>query len=592
MITATQNPSCAPSLNPEIPVSLFKSIFDTGSRGFHQDINEPVPWESLVELLEAYFSCGFLRKEDAPLFSPTIYNLIPRGKTNGFRCQENATTAGMAVIDADKGLTFDEAVGRLSEYEIEAVCYTTASNKSGDRFRIVVPFADAVEPPAQKRAVEAICEFLAPGWKPDTSKINCYSLFYVPGTYQGADNRFIHLEGSILPASAWLEIAGIDEPAVIDHQLPANSAAPSPRTLRSVDSNWNSVAECPYVKAGWIESYLGLTDGSYNALYTFMVKVALSATRRGVSLTAGQLANLAHDLERMSGRQHAKWDVATRALDEEAGHALAFAAGKPSERRTTANASEPVVELGKTCASSAPTGAAADSEDQRPDGLPPIAPLPEVRGYRFEDMAFAGRDGAEPNRAFQYLAQRCIAIGGDIWLRRGRYWHAHKKMFALPMLKQQYLTVRPTEGEPVIVAADIETFIRNAVPTLVGKGVFPGAPAFVLFDGLPYLNLWVDDRVRPNLDHIDQAEVILRLIHDVLCALPPASIEDMLSEIGDKNTKLRLGHPLDRVALHPPRTSRRHSAVAGRRTGVWQGNPGRDHQTVARPAIGRQSQPG
>jgi Family of unknown function (DUF5906) len=284
-----------------------------------------------------------------------------------------------------------------------------------------------------------------------------------------------------------------------------------------------------------------------------MVKVALAATRRGISLTSGQLADLARDLERMSGRHHASWDVATRPLAKEAERALAFAATKSTEPPKTPDQCQAAVSIdqdnvefeeadewliSETSPVSAPieAGSACEERPSVDAGLPPIAPLPGLRLYRFEDLAFAGRDGAEPNRAFQYLAQRCVAIGGDIWLRRGRYWHAHKKMFALPMLKQQYVTVKQDQYEPVIVTADIESFVRNAVPTLVGKGVFPGAPTFVLFDGLPYLNLWVDDRLPPDINHVYRSEVILRLIHDVLCALPPASFDDMLTEIAEKST--------------------------------------------------------
>jgi hypothetical protein len=89
-----------------------------------------------------------------------------------------------------------------------------------------------------------------------------------------------------------LEIGGIGEPAEIDpapQHIPGNPEATSAHALRSVGTGWNSVAGCPYVKAEWIESYLSLTDGCYNALYAFMVKVALATTRRGISLTPASL---------------------------------------------------------------------------------------------------------------------------------------------------------------------------------------------------------------------------------------------------------------------------------------------------------------
>src|SRR5262249_26705242 len=132
MIADAQNPSCRELDNPEIPISLFKSVFDTGRNGFYQDINQGLSWSEFSSLLRAYSNGKFKTKKAAPLFSPTVFNLVPRGDSGGYRNLLNATTAGMAAIDADGGLLFDDAVARLSEYGIEAVCYSTASNKAGD----------------------------------------------------------------------------------------------------------------------------------------------------------------------------------------------------------------------------------------------------------------------------------------------------------------------------------------------------------------------------------------------------------------------------------------------------------------------------
>lgn len=253
---------------------------------------------------------SFEHKADAPLFSPTVFS--------GIRRAENATTSALAVIDADGGLDFDTAVQFLTEHKIEAVLHTTASNVDGDRFHILVPLLHPVDPETHKAVVKAICTFLQPGWKPDTSKNNCYSLFYVPGTYTSAKNEFAHVAGTIFPAEAWLALA---EQAVSNGHVgaePKQEVGPTATT-------WNSSFDCPYVSQEWVQEYLDRTDDFYNGLYQFMCRVALSGLRQGIELSPSQLADLARDVERMSGRTHKTWDVETRKLEDEASNALDFA---------------------------------------------------------------------------------------------------------------------------------------------------------------------------------------------------------------------------------------------------------------------------
>jgi hypothetical protein len=313
----------------EVLVSLFTSVKDTGKRGFFHDINGTILWRDFHDLLAAYSNMRFRGKQFAPLFAPTEFKLIPRGRSGGYRKAENATMAGMAVIDADGGLGFDEVVRLLTEYDLEAVIYTTASNRHDDRFRVVIPFAEPTNVETQKHGVEAICHFLSPGWRPDTSKNNCYSLFYMPGIYPDANNRFVHLAGSILPVDGWIEAVGQDpepipDPVALDRQLVARDPT---------EIKWYSIRNCPFVQQDWIDDYLGLADGSYNGLYRFMVRVAAGAEARRIALSASELADLARDLELMSGRQHKTWSLATRDLEEEAEHALRYAAGHLSDQK-------------------------------------------------------------------------------------------------------------------------------------------------------------------------------------------------------------------------------------------------------------------
>ena len=238
------------------------------------------------------------------------------------------------VIDADKGFDIRAAERFLTERKIEAILHTTAQNQDGTRFRVIVPLMEPVDPETHKSVVNAVCAFLKPGWKPDTSKNNCYSLFYVPGSYVGADNRFVHIEGSIFPAKAWLELG---------NQALGNGSAEEPSRAEVVPTTttWNSSFDCPYVDQEWVQEYLDLTDDFYNGLFVFICRVALSALRQGIELSASQLAELARDVEFMSGRKHKSWDIETRDLEGEAANALDFARAKIAR---TPSPTEPRIE--------------------------------------------------------------------------------------------------------------------------------------------------------------------------------------------------------------------------------------------------------
>jgi hypothetical protein len=143
-------------------------------------------------------------------------------------------------------------------------------------------------------------------------------LFYVPGQYVNAKNEFLHIEGAIFPTQAWLQL-GCQE------VFNGSATVATVNEVVSTETTWNSFFDCPYVDQEWVEEYLRLTDDFYNGLYQFMCRVALSAMRQGIELSTAQLADLARDVERMSGRTHKSWDIETRDLDGEADNALAFA---------------------------------------------------------------------------------------------------------------------------------------------------------------------------------------------------------------------------------------------------------------------------
>src|SRR5262249_3074900 len=135
---------------------------------------ETLTWDEFEQLLQHYAQIEYRAKHDAPLLSATIFK--------GTRARANATEAGVVVIDADDGLLFEEALAPLQARGLAAVLYTTASNRVGDRFRIVVPLAERVDPETYKRVLTAICRTISGrDWRGDIGKIGPYNLFFLPG---------------------------------------------------------------------------------------------------------------------------------------------------------------------------------------------------------------------------------------------------------------------------------------------------------------------------------------------------------------------------------------------------------------------------
>src|SRR4051812_38218591 len=99
-----------------MPLSMFRNKKDSGKPNFFRNVNYSVTWLVFLDEMENYFGTPYANKEDAPLYSPTVYLRIERQKPDGTPCAgyrnvQNATVSGMAVLDFDNGsLMYDDAV--------------------------------------------------------------------------------------------------------------------------------------------------------------------------------------------------------------------------------------------------------------------------------------------------------------------------------------------------------------------------------------------------------------------------------------------------------------------------------------------------
>jgi hypothetical protein len=278
---------------------MFEYLLDNG---INQDTFLPEPfndfnclvrWRDVVRLLAAYSQKSYSQKSDAPLFCPTTFRYN--------RGEEQATSSAMMVLDVDddhvsldERLSFDAARDALTGYTA-AVLYTTASNRDGYRFRIVIPVSEHLTPAQHKRIVIAVCDRMRPGWRPDPSKMNCYSMFYVPGQYAGADNRFVHLKGEIHEPRYWCADYDVEPAMPPAMPAPVRTATPS----REVEWRFDFVEE-------QTNRYLSAGHARNNALFSLMISAAMSARHRGYDLSDSELADWAMGIQATNPGKHTR----------------------------------------------------------------------------------------------------------------------------------------------------------------------------------------------------------------------------------------------------------------------------------------------
>lgn len=277
-----QTPLSDKENQPQIPITTFDSVSDPSGKD-----GRTITWPEFVKVLQRAATVEYPNKKSAQLFSPTIYEQTIQWNDEkgewykGFRCRKNVISAGMLAIDYDEGLAFQEAKEKLEQAGIESVLYTTASNRTGDRFRVVVPLAQPIGLAEYGRALAAFCHFLSPDKHPDSTKLNPDCLFYWPGQYRGADNRIEHIQGDILSAAEWQELSPV--PPQAERPIPSPIQRPKPSLSHGVV--W-SPEECKTVHA-----YRSLGDGRHKRLYGLMLAVAMSAYTNGYDLSEFELAD-------------------------------------------------------------------------------------------------------------------------------------------------------------------------------------------------------------------------------------------------------------------------------------------------------------
>src|SRR5579872_4720302 len=457
-IVCEDNSNSSSTVPAPFPISVYARADDSSK----PEATGYVDWPTFVSRLRAAAAQEKPTKTSQVLFSP--------GRCKGTRAKAHVVEAGLICIDSDHGSTVDDALAALNGAGLAACVYTTASNQTGDHFRVLIPLAAPVDGGTYTRVWYSVNRFL--GEIGDTSKRGSESIFYLPATYACAgSNRFHVTEGMRLSANDWLDLVPVETETT---QNTSPSPAP-PRDLKE-GGGWFSLYDCEFVKGEWITEYLALAQGEHHVgLYRFMTRVAMSAVARGCRIDAGQLEALARELDRKDGGWYDRYP---RDIQAEAEKAIGFAmvhATPPKTRNSSSPDGPPEYDFMnevRKLREAYQSGEMTDPEDLD-DGddltvAPPLegpntssdlnrVPLKNyfdprhVRPYSHANLAFLG------DPAMKFLADRCIAMSDGYYVleKNGTWTHHRTKLTAQAAMNAIY---QGMHGKTAVTAEKIKKF--------------------------------------------------------------------------------------------------------------------------------------
>jgi hypothetical protein len=163
--------------------------------------------------------------------------------------------------------------------------------------------------------------------------------------------------------------------------------------------------------------------------------------------------------------------------------------------------------------------------------------------YTFQDKSWS--DPTDPNHAkYSYLADKCVLVGETYYVRDKltRAWTTVSKRGVIAKLLTEWGGFITTNGNSFAITQDeIKQYLRAGIPAVDGITYAPGASDFLTFKGSKRLNLYTDNRLAGDTDHIANAEEFLKVIRNSLCAAPDElPLDAILAEInGTESTPFR-----------------------------------------------------
>lgn len=297
------------------------SIFDS----CHDRSPQPatLTWVEFIDLLTfaAEQPASRADKTSVMAFTPSTY------RAGASRAKANVQTVSMIALDVDDGgISAAQIADRLAAHDLAFIVHsTTKSTLAHNRYRIIVPLAEAVQGdryPDLFGAARQALDGLPDRACSDASRLNILPRHWTGAPEGSADwdedqahHALITRQGQPLDA----------ERLIGRFPAPPESAFEPVSFLvpidRDPDSEWGR-----YVTPRIFEAYSTAQPGG--RLFRFMSAVAVRAIGRGLPISAALLADLAGQMNAMGPRPSRRPGLhreAQRALD----HAAQYIAGQP-----------------------------------------------------------------------------------------------------------------------------------------------------------------------------------------------------------------------------------------------------------------------
>jgi len=306
---------------PEISLTLFKSQYDNKTEK-RMDFSS---FDELEKLLYGLAQQPKKGKKDAELISPALY------KTGTTRANKNVTAwAGWCAVDVDDV----EINGDLDAWVRDLVpgwrfvCYSTASNLPGiPKFRLVFDLGDSLGSEKIEHFWYALNEQL--GQVGDSQTKDLSRMYYVPATYDGADNFIFSGAGDPIDIDALLARHPFVNRAKSGNtfldRLPPELADQVIAHRKSMMQNtavfWTGYHDCPFWPKKLASEYISITGtGWYTKMYSMMVAISARALEKEYPITSTQIAELCKQFDAENGNWYEN-----RPLNVEADRALEYA---------------------------------------------------------------------------------------------------------------------------------------------------------------------------------------------------------------------------------------------------------------------------
>ena len=299
--------------------TLFESIFDNKT---DKGIDLP-DFEHFEDALCKLSKIKRKDKKDAELMSPATYT------SETTRANDNVLTwGGWCAVDVDDTdactpillrKLIKEKVG--NHYYI---CYSTASSTTEQpKFRLVFPLTRHIQRDEIKHFWFALNKEL--GMIGDIQTKDLSRMYYIPGTYKGANNFFFSSEGinmdpaEIMNRHEYVESSGNSMFDKLPKKMQDAMLQHMKDKLTNTEVKWTGYKDCPYFPKSLEKEYRVISgSGWYHKMYQIMVSTAGNATQRGYPITSQEIAHICRSLDMDTGNWYEKRDIqkeADRAIE-------------------------------------------------------------------------------------------------------------------------------------------------------------------------------------------------------------------------------------------------------------------------------------